>query len=103
MFNKINLKKIFCLTLCVSTFSFIPQASASSPLKHFKVDRVAHAGISYVIADQLHRNTNMNKFWASVTAVSIGALKEATDGNWSGKDFASDCIGVLFWNTTGKF
>ena len=78
-------------------------AEASSSLNKIEVDKFAHAGISYVIADQLHKSAGMNRFWASATTIAIGALKEANDKDWNGKDFAADCIGAMFWQVTGKF
>ena len=61
------------------------------------VDRIAHAGVSYLICDQLKRNTGMNHLWAATTTLAIGALKEWSDGHWDGKDFAADCAGVLMY------
>ena len=61
------------------------------------VDRVAHAGISYLICDQLKRNAEMNDFWAATTTLAIGALKEWSDGHWDSGDFAADCAGVLLY------
>lgn len=61
------------------------------------VDRFAHAGISYVINDQLHRNCHFNRFWAATTTLAIGAVKEALDDNFDHGDFAADCAGVLMY------
>lgn len=65
------------------------------------VDKFAHAGVSYIIADQCHRNLGMNKFWAAVTTLSIGAAKELwIDNQWDSGDFAADAAGVLFYEIT---
>jgi hypothetical protein len=61
------------------------------------VDRFAHAGLSYVICDQLHRNCGMNRFWAATTTLAIGAIKEWSDGHWDGRDFAADAAGVIMY------
>lgn len=62
------------------------------------VDRVAHAGVSYVINDQLHRNAHFNKFWSAATTLAIGAAKEAwIDDHFDRGDFAADCAGVLMY------
>lgn len=59
------------------------------------VDRFAHAGMSYVINDQLHRNCHFNRFWAAATTLAIGAAKEAfIDDHFDRGDFAADCAGV---------
>lgn len=61
------------------------------------VDRFAHAGVSYVINDQLRRNCHFNRFWAATTTLAIGAAKEALDDHFDRGDFAADCAGVLMY------
>ena len=62
------------------------------------VDRFAHAGVSYIINDQLHRNCHFNRFWAAATTLAIGAAKEAfIDDHFDRGDFAADCSGVLMY------
>ena len=62
-------------------------------------DKFAHAGMSYIICDQLHRNAGMNKFWSAVTTIAIGAAKEKwIDNRWDGGDFTADCIGVMLYH-----
>lgn len=62
------------------------------------VDRFAHAGVSYIINDQLRRNYRFNRFWAAATTLAIGAAKEAfIDDHFDRGDFAADCAGVLMY------
>lgn len=62
------------------------------------VDKFAHAGMSYIINDQLHRNCHFNRFWAATTTIAIGAAKEAwVDDHFDSGDFAADCAGVLMY------
>ena len=62
------------------------------------VDRFAHAGVSYIINDQLHRNCHFNRFWAAATTLAIGAAKEAfIDDHFDRGDFAADAAGVLLY------
>ena len=62
------------------------------------VDRVAHAGVSYIINDQLRRNAHFNPFWAATATLAIGAAKEAwIDDRFDRGDFAADCAGVLMY------
>ena len=62
------------------------------------VDRFAHAGMSYIINDQLHRNCHFNRFWAATTTIAIGAAKEVwVDDHFDRGDFAADCAGVLMY------
>jgi hypothetical protein len=63
------------------------------------VDRVAHAGVSYIINDQLHRSCHFNRFWSAATTLAIGAAKEAwVDDHFDRGDFAADCAGVLMYH-----
>ena len=67
-------------------------------LDNVGVDRFAHAGMSYIINDQLHRNCHFNRFWAATTTIAIGAAKEAwVDDHFDRGDFAADCAGVLMY------
>lgn len=62
------------------------------------VDRVAHAGVSYIINDQLHRSCHFNRFWSAATTLAIGAVKEAwADDHFDRGDFAADTAGVLMY------
>ena len=62
------------------------------------VDRFAHAGMSYIINDQLHRNCHFNRFWSAATTLAIGAAKEAwIDDHFDRGDFAADAAGVLMY------
>ena len=70
----------------------------STCLASIGVDKFAHAGVSYLICDQLHRNAGMNDFWAAFTTLCIGAAKEAwLDNEWDNGDFAADCAGALMY------
>lgn len=67
--------------------------------KGIETDKAAHFAVSYVICDQLQKNGGMNRFWASVTTLAIGAAKEGLiDDHWDSGDFAADCAGVLCWH-----
>ena len=90
------MKKLLAVMIAAVICAASPAASAQHRLiDSVGVDRFAHAGLSYVICDQLKRNAGMNSFWAATTTLAIGALKEWSDGHWDGKDFAADCAGVL--------
>lgn len=62
------------------------------------VDRFAHAGVSYIINDQLRRNAHFNPFWAATATLAIGAAKEAfIDDHFDRGDMAADAVGVLMY------
>lgn len=62
------------------------------------VDRFAHAGVSYIINDQLHRSCHFNRFWAATATLAIGAAKEAfIDDHFDRGDFAADAAGVMMY------
>ena len=88
------MKKILLMVIMLLSLNGVCSASDGN---NIGVDRFAHFGIQYVICDQLHRNAGMNKFWAGVTTLAIGAAKEAfIDDHWDGGDFAADCAGAFF-------
>jgi hypothetical protein len=99
MLRKDKLMKKLFIVLAAATML----AAASTALAQHRlvdsvgVDRFAHAGLSYVICDQLHRNCGMNRFWAATTTLAVGALKEWSDGHWDGRDFAADAAGILMY------
>lgn len=90
--------KIMAIITMLAMMPTIASASALAELQdHLGVDRFAHAGCSYIIADQLHR-AGMNKFWAGATTITIGAAKEKwIDSKFDRGDFAADCVGVLMY------
>ena len=62
------------------------------------VDRFAHAGVSYIINDQLRRNAHFNPFWAATATLAIGAVKEAwIDDRFDRGDMAADAAGVMMY------
>lgn len=72
--------------------------SVNDAISTVGVDRFAHAGISYIINDQLQRNAHFNRFWAAATTLAIGAAKEAwIDDHFDRGDFAADAAGVLMY------
>lgn len=92
------MKKFLAVMIAAVICAVSPVALAQHRLvDSVGVDRIAHAGVSYLICDQLKRNAGMNSFWAATTTLAIGALKEWSDGHWDGNDFAADCAGVVLY------
>ena len=90
-------KRMMILIAGVLLLMTAPASAQHRLVDSVGVDRIAHAGVSYLICDQLKRNAGMNSFWATATTLAIGALKEWSDGHWDGKDFAADCAGVIMY------
>lgn len=94
--KKVAVLLIFCCVICAS--STCMAGGFHDIQDNVGVDRFAHAGISYIICDQLKRNCGMNDFWAAFTTLCIGAAKEKwIDSEWDGGDFAADCMGVAMY------
>ena len=93
------MKKAFITVAAALTMLAPTMCSAQSvndAIDTVGVDRFAHAGMSYVINDQLHRNCHFNRFWAGFTTLAIGAAKEKwIDDHFDRGDFAADAAGVL--------
>lgn len=89
---------MLCTGIALLAWSASASANAMTDVyQQVGVDRFAHAGCSYVIADQLHR-AGMNRFWSGFTTLAIGAAKEQwLDDHFDKGDFAADCAGVLMW------
>jgi len=88
----------FLAAVFASVILLFPNVSSAQRLQDsVGVDRFAHAGISYLINDQLKRNAKMNDFWAATTTLAIGALKEISDGKWDNGDFIADSVGVFMY------
>lgn len=96
------MKKAFIVATAALTLLAPALCSAQSvndAIDTVGVDRVAHAGVSYIINDQLHRNCHFNRFWSAATTLAIGAAKEAwVDDHFDRGDFAADCAGVLMYH-----
>ena len=93
------MKKLILTLLFILTTSTCHASTWHDIQSEIGEDKFAHAGISYIICDQLHRNAGMNKFWSSITTIAIGAAKENwIDNRWDGGDFTADCIGVMLYH-----
>lgn len=92
-------KTVIVAALLMSVFNTsVSAASAKDVVDTIGVDRFAHAGVSYIINDQLHRNCHFNRFWAGFTTLAIGAAKEQwLDDHFDRGDFAADAAGVLMY------
>lgn len=65
-------------------------------------DKFAHAGMSYIVCDQLQRNAGFNPFWAGFTTLAIGFAKEKLiDNHFDAGDMIADTVGV--WMYQVKF
>lgn len=95
------MKKAFIVATAALTLLAPTLCSAQSvndTISDVGVDRFAHAGVSYIINDQLHRNCHFNRFWAATTTLAIGAAKELfVDDHFDRGDFAADTAGVLMY------
>ena len=92
------MKKLIIIILFILTTSTCQASTLHDIQSNIGEDKFAHAGMSYIICDHLHRNAGMNKFWSSITTIAIGAAKEKwIDKQWDNGDFTADCAGVLFY------
>jgi hypothetical protein len=91
-------KLIIAIVLAMFIPAWCSAQSVNEAIDTIGVDRFAHAGLSYVINDQLHRNCHFNRFWAATTTLAIGAAKETfIDNHFDRGDFAADCAGVFMY------
>lgn len=90
---------ILVLTLFLLEAGQVCHANAvNDGIDRIGVDRFAHAGVSYIINDQLRRNAHFNPFWAATATLAIGAAKEAwIDDHFDSGDMSADAAGVLMY------
>lgn len=93
------MKKMILTALVMACLAQPAQAqSIDDRISDIGVDKFAHAGVSYAIADELHRHAGMNRFWAGFTSLCIGAAKEQfADDHFDKGDFAADMAGVVLF------
>lgn len=92
------MKKLILTLLFIFTTSTCHASGWHDVQSNIGEDKFAHAGISYIICDQLHRNAGFNDFWAAVTTLAIGYGKEKLiDGEFSAGDMIADGVGVLMY------
>ena len=92
------MKKLILTLLFIFTTSTCHASGWHDIQSSIGEDKFAHAGMSYIVCDQLKRNAGFNDFWAAATTLAIGAAKEKwIDRQWDNGDFAADCAGVLFY------
>ena len=104
----IIIKRVFNMKKLILTFLFMLISSTTYAnglhdiQSNIGEDKFAHAGMSYIVCDQLQRNAGFNPFWAGFTTLAIGFAKEKLiDNHFDAGDMIADTVGV--WMYQVKF
>lgn len=100
------MKKLILTLILILIFTFITSTVYANHLHDIQSeigeDKFAHAGMSYIVCDQLQRNAGFNPFWAGFTTLAIGFAKEKfIDNHFDAGDMIADTVGV--WMYQVKF
>lgn len=92
------MKKFLLLMAFLSITSTCQAGTLHDLQDNIGEDKFAHAGVSYIVCDQLHRNAGFNDFWAAFTTLALGYAKEKLiDKDYDGGDMMANGIGVLMY------
>ena len=89
--------------LCGVMLSTSGVAMAQSLQDKIGMDKIAHFGAGYIIADQLKKHTKMSALERSLTVATLATIKEATDSKFDTNDILATMLGATFLQISGKF
>lgn len=90
------------LALCCAFFLCMPNVNAN-PIHDMQddigTDKFAHAGVGYIIADQLERNAGFSKLESFATVLALAYVKEKyIDDNFDRGDIGATLVGPFIYN-----
>lgn len=94
MLKKIIVLTMLLISLCTSCFA--------SDIHNFQdnigTDKFAHAGVGYIITDQLERNANFSKLEAFATVAALAYIKERyVDDHFDSSDITATLSGYMLY------
>lgn len=94
--------KLLLALLCCAFFLSTAIASAN-PVHDIQdnigVDKFAHAGVGYILTDQLERNAGFNKLESFATVLALAYVKEKyIDDNFDRGDIGATLVGPFIYN-----
>lgn len=96
------LKKIILCTLLVIAMSSTCFANRIHDIQdNIGTDKFAHAGVGYIITDQLERNANFSKLEAFATVAALAYIKERyIDDNFDSGDITATLSGYMLYQVS---
>lgn len=97
MFRKIIILTMLILSLCTSCFA----SSLHDLQDSIGTDKFAHAGVGYIITDQLERNANFSKLEAFATVAALAYIKEQyVDDHFNSGDITATLSGYMLYQVS---
>lgn len=94
MAKKIVILTILLVSLCTSCFASRLRDIQDS----IGTDKVAHAGVGYIITDQLERNAHFSKLEAFATVAALAYIKERyVDDHFDSGDITATLSGYMLY------
>lgn len=97
MFKKIIILTMLLISLCTSCFA----SNLHDIQDNIGIDKFAHAGVGYIITDQLERNANFSKLEAFATVVTLAYIKERyVDDHFDSGDITATLSGYMLYQVS---
>lgn len=94
MYNKVILLITLLMLMCSTCFS----SSLHDIQDSIGTDKFAHAGVGYIITDQLERNANFSKLEAFATVAALAYIKERyVDDSFDRDDITATLSGYMLY------
>lgn len=97
MCKKILILTMLLISLCTSCFA----SSLHDIQDNIGTDKFAHAGIGYILTDQLERNANFSKLEAFATVAALAYIKEQyVDDHFDSGDITATLSGYMLYQVS---
>lgn len=97
MLKKIIVLTMLLISLCTSCFA----NSIHDIQDNIGTDKFAHAGVGYIITDQLERNANFSKLEAFATVAALAYIKEQyVDEHFDSGDITATLSGYMLYQVS---
>lgn len=97
MLKRIIISTILLISLCTSCFA----SSIHDIQDNIGTDKFAHAGVGYILTDQLERNANFSKLEAFATVAALAYIKEQyVDDHFDSGDIRATLSGYMLYQVS---
>lgn len=97
MLKRILILTMLILSLCASCFA----NSLHDLQDSIGTDKFAHAGVGYIITDQLERNAHFSKLEAFATVAALAYIKERyVDDHFDSGDITATLSGYMLYQVS---
>lgn len=97
MLKRIIISTILLISLCTSCFA----SSIHDIQDNIGTDKFAHAGVGYILTDQLERNANFSKLEAFATVAALAYIKEQyVDDHFDSGDITATLSGYMLYQVS---